>query len=126
MIDLKIIFVLFYQNGMIAVMGGKLPKTDVRLYSAEIADDKASVGSKLLQQLWAKVGVTDLEVFDYGPGSQLFVRGSLVNPNVIEVWPKHYTDFESFEHDVVIKALKNETVSSDWLDVFNHTRPNLF
>ncbi len=126
MVDPKIIFVLFYQNGLIAVMSGKLPKCDVRLYPEEISEDRAIIGSTLLQGLWARVGVTDLEVFDYGPGAQLFVRGSLVNTNVIEVEPKHYTDFESFEYDVVVKAIKQETVSSDWLDVFNHTRPNLF
>ena len=126
MVDLKIIFVLFYQSGLIAAMGGRLPKCDIRLYPEELSEDRAIAGSKLLQGLWAKVGVADLEVFDYRPGAQLFVRGSLVNPNVIEVWPKHYTDFESFEYDVVLKAIKQETVSSDWLDVFNHTRPNLF
>jgi hypothetical protein len=125
MVDLKIIFVLFYQNGLIAAMNGRLPKCDIRLYPDELSDDRALVGARVLQGLWAKVGVTDLEVFDYGPGAQLFVRGSLVNTNVLEIGPKHYKDFESFEYDVVIKAIKLETVSSDWLDVFNYERPKL-
>lgn len=125
MVDLKIIFVLFYKNGLIAVMNGRLPKCDIRLYPEELGDDRAVVGSRVLQGLWAKVGVNDLEVFDYGPGAQLFVRGSLVSTNVLETWPKHYKDFESFEYDVVIKAIKNETVSSDWLDVLNHERLKL-